>query len=62
MGIIVFIVIALLAGIVYLEAQSQNKKKPREQFLGELSQSLEGRIEPIAEAKNSFRISFTFDD
>ena len=62
MGIIAFIVIALLAGIFYLEAQSQSKKKPREQFLEELSQALEGRIEPMVDIKNSFRVSFTFND
>lgn len=60
-GLVIFIVIILITGIILLSGKSPLKeKKTREQFLGDMANFLEGKLEPVEDGlhSNSFRIQF----
>ena len=63
-GFLIITVLLLLSGIILLSGKSFNKKKTREQFLKELTEFLDGTLEPIEDEthKNSFRIRFKYSD
>jgi len=62
-GLMILIVVIFIAGIILLSGKSPLKKrKTREQFLQDLTNFLEGTLEPIEDEahSNSFRIRFKF--
>lgn len=55
------IIVLLLAGIVILSRPAPALKRSREDFLQQLVNFLDGRLEPMAEQPNGYRIQFQFD-
>ncbi len=60
-GIIVFIVILLVGGIILLNGESSSKHKPREEFLKELADFWEGELKPLGTQEESSQVHFVFD-
>ncbi|MGE0268857.1 MAG: hypothetical protein AB7S78_10445 [Candidatus Omnitrophota bacterium] len=59
--IIIGVVILFIAGIMFLNSGSPSKKKSREDLLADLAKVLEGKLVPIEDYQNSYRISFDFE-
>lgn len=60
-GIIVFIVILLVGGIILLNGQSSSGHKPREKFLKELADFWEGELQASGSQEESSKVHFVFD-
>ncbi|HBR14452.1 MAG TPA: hypothetical protein DD723_02780 [Candidatus Omnitrophica bacterium] len=59
--IIILIIILFVGGIILLGEASPFKRKSRPEILRSLAKFLDGRLEPIEQAENSFRIRFTYE-
>lgn len=61
--VIVSIVVLFTGGLIYAGLAFFQKKKTREQYLGELAKFVEGKIEPIENGvyENSFRMQFEYE-
>ena len=62
MWIWIVAVALVLLGIFLFSSNPIFKPKSREQFIKDIAQFVEGRIEPIPEKGNSIRINFTFEN
>ena len=60
-GISILVIAALIFGIVYINSSSVHKKKTREEYLQDLANFLEGKVEPIVDRENSHKIEFNFE-
>jgi len=61
-GIFIAIIGLLVISIIFVNLKNPFQKKTREQYLQELAHFLEGKVEPIEDKENSFRISFNFEN
>ncbi|MBN1869096.1 MAG: hypothetical protein JW847_00750 [Candidatus Omnitrophica bacterium] len=62
--LLVLVILLFLGGIILLSAKSSLEMKPREQFLQELSNFLQGTLEPMESDSNekSYRIKFRYKE
>ncbi|HLF17973.1 MAG TPA: hypothetical protein VI749_03650 [Candidatus Omnitrophota bacterium] len=62
MAVIITVIVLLMVGaIIYLKRPSQKEIKTRDEFLSELVEFVEGKLEPLEGFENSFKISFNFE-
>ncbi len=62
MWLLAIIFVGLLGVLIFLSGYFSSQKKTRDQFLKELANLLGGKLEPIADLDNSYRISFNFEN
>ena len=60
-GIIIFIIIGLIGGIISLSSQATPGHKSRKEFLTELSDFWEGELKPLEGQEESFKVEFNFE-
>lgn len=60
MWIVFFVIALLVGGILFIAQETHENKKSKKSYLEELEKFVEGKLEPLAERPDSFRIIFKY--